>query len=125
MLLHGVSDPSSRFRERLLERPVRERLDPPAVVADEVVMVLVLAAERLEAGDSVTHVDPLHEVEVGERVERPVDARDADGAAPSDDAVVDLLGGAATVLVFEEVDHGASGAAAPQARITEGRHRVL
>ena len=88
-------------------------------------MVLVLAAERLEAGDSVTDVDPLHEVEVGERVERPVDARDADGAAQSDDAVVDLLGGAATVLVFEEVDHGASGAAAPQARITEGRHRVL
>ena len=61
-------------------------------------MVLVLAAERLEAGDSVTDVDPLHEVEVGERVERPVDARDADGAAQRDDAVVDFLGGAATVL---------------------------
>ena len=65
-------------------------------------MVLVFAPERLEAGDPVADVDALHEMEVGERVERPVDAGDADGPARRDDAVVDFLGGAAAVCSSRE-----------------------
>ena len=93
MLLHRVAQAPGRPRERALEAVVRERLHPAAAVADEVVMVVVaVAAGRLEARDAVAHVDPLDEAQGGERLERPVDARDADGAAGGADAVVDLLG---------------------------------
>ena len=125
VLLHRVAEPAGRLRERVLERRVRERLDAAAVVADEVVMVIVVTAERLEAGDPVADVDALHQVESGEGVEGPVDARDADGAAPGDDSVVDLLGGAAAVLARQEVDDRTACPAAPQARVAEGAQRPL
>lgn len=120
VLLHRVSDPSGRLRERLLERRVREGLHAAAVVADEVVMVLV-AAEWLEPGDPVADVDPLHEAELGQRVERPVDACHTHGAALRDDSVVDLLGRAAAVLSLEELDHGSTRPAAAESRGLEDR----
>ena len=125
MLLHGVAEPSGSAGERLFEGRIRERLDPAAVVADEVVMVLVLAAERLEPRDPVADVDALDEPQVGERVERPVDACDADRTTLRDDAVVDLLRRAAAILPFEEVDDRAASAAATQTRVPQGGHRVL
>ena len=73
----------------------------------------MLSAEvgRLEAGDSVAELDPLHEAELDELVERPVDARDPDAPALRADPVEDLLGRAAAGLGAEVLDHRPAGAA--------------
>jgi hypothetical protein len=115
VLVEVVAEPAGGARERLLERRIRERLDAAAVVAHEMVVVLVVAGKRLVARDPVADVDPLHEPEVGEGVERPVDAGDADRAPCGDDPVVDLLGGPAAVLCLEKVDHRAAGTSSAEA----------
>ena len=76
--------------DRLLERRVLERLDLSAVAADEVVVVLTLRIRALEARHTVAEVDALDEAELGEAVERPVDARDPDPGAARAHGVVDL-----------------------------------
>ena len=126
MLLHGVAEPTGRAREGALEAVVRERLDAAAVVADEVMMVVMrVTACGLEARDAVADVDPLHEPEGSEGLERSVHAGDADGAARVADPVVDLLGGAAAVLRLEEVDDRAPGAAPAEAGPAEGIERMV
>ena len=126
MLLHRVAEAPGRARERALEPVVGERLDPAAVVADEVVMVVVtVAARRLEARDAVADVDPLDEPQGGERLERPVDARDADGAAGGADAVVDLLRREAAPLLVEELDDRPAGAPAAEPGGAEAGERVV
>ncbi len=114
VLLHRVAEPPGRTLERALQGLVRERLDLAAVVADEMVMMVVAHPGGLEARDAVTDVYALDEPELRERVERPVDARHPHGAARGRDAVVDLLGGAAAVLPCEEVDHGPARSSAAQ-----------
>ena len=89
-------------------------------------MVMVAAiACRLEAGDAVADVDPLDEPQLGERVERPVDARDADAPPAGADAVVDLLRGEAAPLLVEEGDDRRAGAAAAQAGALRPVERVV
>ena len=61
---------------------------------------------RLEAGDAVTELDPLHEVEIDELLERPVHARDPDPATLTADAVEDLLCRTAAGLGTEVLDDG-------------------
>ncbi len=61
---------------------------------------------RLEAGDPVAELDPLHEPELDELIERAVDARDPDPAAFVADAVEDLLRRAAARLRAEVLDDG-------------------
>ena len=92
--------------ERLLEPGVRKRLDLAAVVADEMVMVLPVQVGRLEAGDAVTDLDPLHEVEIDELFERPIHARDPNAATLTADAVEDLLRRTAAGLGTEMLDNG-------------------
>jgi zinc transport system substrate-binding protein len=126
VLLHGVAEPPGRARERALEAVVREGLDAAAVVADEVMMVVMrVTACGLEARDAVAHVDPLHEPEGSEGVERPVHARDADGAARIADPVVDLLGGAAAALRIEVLDDRPARAAPAEPGGAEAGERVV
>lgn len=113
MLVHRVAEPPRGPLERALESVVGERLDLAAVGADEVVMV-VSAAGRLEPCDAVADVHPLDESELGERVERAVDTRDADSATVVPDAVVDLLRGQAAALRGEVFDDGPPRATPPQ-----------
>lgn len=119
MLLERVAEAPGRPLERALERLVRERLDLAAPVADQMVMMLVIAPRRLEAGDPVTGVHTLDETELGERVERSVDARDPDRVSRGRNPVVDLLGRAAAVLAVEVLDDRAPRAPAAEARPTE------
>ena len=85
----------------------------------------VRAAGRLEARDAVAHVDPLDEAQGGERLERPVDARDADGAAGGADAVMDLLCGEAAPLLVEELDDRPACAPAAEPGGAEAGERVV
>ena len=95
-----------------LETLVGERLDPTAVVADDVVVVLACIAHGLEARDAVPKVDPLHEPLLGEHLEDAVDARQPDTLPASDQLAVELLRANAAVLSFEELDHEPSRRAA-------------
>jgi hypothetical protein len=101
-----------------LERGVFERLDLPAVVADEMVMMIAAGVGRLEARDSVAEVDPLDEPQVGHAVERAVDARNPDPSAARADAIVDLVRREAAVLLAEGLDDQSPRTAAAAARLS-------
>ena len=126
MLLERVAEPAGRPREGALERRIGEWLDLPAVVADQVMVVVVcVGVGGLEPRDAVAEIDPLHEIELDEGVERAVDARDADLATAADDPVVDLLRLAAARVLRELVDDRASSPAAAQAGVAELGERSL
>ena len=102
--------------DRGLERRVLEGLHLAAVVAHEVVVVIASRTNRLEAGDAVSELDPLDELELREPVEGPVHACDPDADAARAQALVDLLGREAAVLVVEVLDDLTACAAGPPAR---------
>ena len=118
-------DRRTRARPRHARSPTRarvlERLDLPAVVAHEVVVVVASGVSGLEARDPVAEVDPLDEPELVHAVERAVDARDPDPPAACAQRVVDLLRGEAAVLLAEELDDEPSRTAAPAARLAQPR----
>jgi hypothetical protein len=87
-----VSAPVGNALDGGFERRVREGLDPSAVVADEVVMVVVVRVRRLEAGDSVAEVDTLDEPERVHAFERAIHARDPDACATRAYLLVELVG---------------------------------
>jgi hypothetical protein len=97
-LSRGVAD-------RLLEPVVRERLDSAAVPADEVVVVISTGSGRLIVRSVGAKVEPVHEPEPCERLERPVDTRDPNAWATGSNAVVDLLCRQAAPLASEGFDH--------------------
>ena len=109
--------------DRRLEHRIRERFDLPAIVADEVVVMVVRGLSRLEAGDAVTEVDALHETERGHSLERAVHARDADPRAPRPRLVVELVRGQAAVLLPEDLHHDPARASAAPGRLTETHQR--
>ena len=119
MRRHDVSAPVGDSLDRRLERGVFERLDLPAVVADEMVMMIAAGVGRLEARDSVSEVDSLDETQVGHAVERAVDARNPDPSAARADAIVDLVRREAAVLLAEELDDDAASASASTARLSQ------
>jgi len=114
---HDVPAPIGDALDRRLERGVLERLDLPAVVADEVVMMIAAGVCGLEARDSVAEVDSLDESQVGHAVERAVDARNPDPSPTRADAIVDLVRREAAVLLPEQLDDDAASAPAASARV--------
>ena len=106
-----------------LESRIVERVDLPAGGTDEVVMVLATGVRGLEARDAEAEVDAMHEAEIGELVEHPVDACEADGAALGAKLVEQLLGRETAILCGEVRDHriaGAAGACAGAAQLRAG-----
>ena len=105
----------------ILHRSVLERLDLPARVAHEMVMVLATRIGALVTGHPVTQIDPLGEAQLVEALECAVDARDADSRALAAYGVVDLLRRETAVLAPEELDDDPTRSAAASARGTEAR----
>ena len=64
--------------DRTLEPLVREGLDLPAIVADEVVMMLAAGLPCFETRATRPGVDPLDELVLDEQVEHAIDARHTD-----------------------------------------------
>jgi len=122
---HDVPAPVGDSLDRRLERGVLERLDLPAVVADEVVMMIAAGVGRLEARDPVSEVDSLDEPQVGHALERAVDACDPDPSATRADAIVDLVRREAAVLLAEELDDDAASTSASAAGVAEAFERDL
>ncbi len=99
---------AARARDLLqgaLERRVVEHLDAPALIADEVVMVLAAREGGLEARDTAAENDAMDESEIRELLEHAVDARDADALAVVSEPVEQLLSGEAAVLALQVGDH--------------------
>jgi hypothetical protein len=88
---------------------VGESFHLAAVFADEVVMMLAVRMERLEARGAGADVDPLDEAVPGQLLENAVDAGDADSAAFGAQLVEDLLSRETTVLAAEQLDNGTPG----------------
>lgn len=96
--------------ERPLEPGVGERLDPAAVVTNEVMVMFSARVGGLEPRNPVTELDTLHEVELDELLEGAIDARNPDALALTADVVEDLLRRMAARLGAEMLDHGSAGA---------------
>jgi zinc transport system substrate-binding protein len=111
--------------ERRLERRVLERLDLAAVVADEVMVMLAARVGWLEPGHAVSKIDPLHEAELIQPFECPIDASDPNSALASAQAVVDLLRRDTAILPAEELDDGSAGTATPSGCSSQARQRAL
>ena len=122
---HDVPAPVGDALDRRLERRVLERLDLPAVVADEMVMVVAAGVGRLVAGDAVAQVDPLHEPQLVHAVERAVHACDADTGAARARAVMDLVRREAAVLLTEQLDDLSSRAATAAAGLAQPDERRI
>ena len=108
-----------------LEALVGKRLDPAAVVADDVVVVLASLAHRLEARDAVPEVNSLHEPLLGQHLDYTVDTRQPEPLPAFDKFAVDLLSADAAVLGLEELDHEPPRRAAAVARRLQLGHGAL
>lgn len=105
MVTERIAVRTGDCRDRVLERRVVERVHLAAAPADEMVVVLASRLGRLEAGEPLAEVDAVDEAELGQLIERPVDARDPNSAAVRAEAVKDLLSRHATRLIGEVRNH--------------------
>ncbi len=101
MCLDAVPQAASDAIERPLQAAVCERLDLAAVVAHQVVMVLAARQQRLVAR-CIGELEPLHELEPDELVERAVDAGQPDPAVLRAQRIEDLVRAQAALLASEE-----------------------
>lgn len=95
---HVVPPPAGDLDDRGFQRRVLERLDPPARVADEMMVMVSARIGALEPRDPVAQIDALHEPELVQAVEGAIDARDPDSGTSCSHAVMDLLRRETTVL---------------------------
>src|SRR5829696_5701926 len=105
-----VAQPLAEPVDQPLELRVGERVLLAAAVADRVMVVVAAGVGGLEAGRP-GDVDAVHEAELGEGVERAVDAGQTHRTAAVAQAVVDLLRAEAAGLAPEQLEHLAAGAA--------------
>ena len=94
-----VSDtPGREPVDGALQRRVLELSDPPAAVADDVMMVLAARHTRLVASLGIPELDPVEPPVAMQQVERPVDARGADQLTGRSQSLGDLLGAETALL---------------------------
>ena len=126
MLLHRVAETVGHPLERVLQTIVGERLDPTAVVADEMVMMVLAIRKRdLEARNPIPDLDALDEPQLGQGVEDAIDARDPDLATRGLDAVEDLLRRSAAPLLAQVVEDRSACAPVAEAGAAKTLERML
>src|ERR671923_59433 len=111
--------------DHALEVPVLEGGHLTAAVTDEMVVVVAARIDRLVARDAFGHVHPPGEVEAGQQLERPVDARHSHILAPLAEPVRDLPGGHAAAEIGQRLDHDRARRTQPVAVPLERSLRVL
>jgi zinc transport system substrate-binding protein len=94
--------------DHVLESFVAESLDPAAVPTDEVMVMGAARLRPLVVRAGAPELQPMDEPELGERLQRPVDARDPDPGTMLPDEVVNRRDGEAAGLLAERRDHGRS-----------------
>jgi hypothetical protein len=119
-----VLEPAPDSLERPFEWGVGEGLNPPAVIADEMVMVLAACESRLVARHS-SEIDALNEAALQEDVEYAVDGGESNRATRMAKGVEDLLCAQTAALLSEKLDHRCPRFPASVARTAEHRTGVL
>lgn len=104
----AIGQPIGQLFDGALQGGVLERGQPPAALADRVMMVALTRDDRLEACATVSHLDTLDQASRREQVEGAIDARDADRVAALSDPVGDLPSPETTVLRGQQRDDRAS-----------------
>ncbi len=110
-------DADAEARRQLVDRPLEpvvvEGDEPPALLADKMVVVVAVGQNPLEPGLPIPHRDPLDEPVLGEQVKHAVDARPP-GSAPLGRAkrILDLDHAQRARLRRQQVDHPVAGTAA-------------
>lgn len=113
MCCDGVAAALLDVADHALEPLVGEDLDLPAVVADDVMVVLLGASDGLVARDPVAEIESLDEPRFRQHLEHAVDARQPDALALRVQLAVDVLCADAAALALEELDHAQARKAAP------------
>lgn len=108
--MHPHPEPPLEATDRALERFVLEGAETPTRIAEQVMMMVAARDDGLVAGGAVAHLDPLHDPDRLEGVERAVNARDPDSLPRLAQARVDLLRGHAAVLAGKLGDDRPPGA---------------
>ena len=108
-MVGGVeSEPVGQLVDGAFEGGIFERDEPPALVADEVMVVMfAVGVCRLVSGDPVAEVESVHEVVRVQQLQDPVDAGSADGAlaaAATAQGVFDLDRAECAMLSRQQVD---------------------
>ena len=124
MRVDGEANAFGDTVEGNLEPLVGEGLHPPAVVADDVVVVLAVRSPGLEARRPGSEIDPLDEPHLHEHVERAVDAGEADGPTGGASAVEHFLRRQAARFGTEETDHRSARAATAETPLAQGVVRM-
>ncbi len=111
--------------DRVLEAGIVERHEPPALLADEMVMMVAPGLAALKPGLAVADRDPLDEAVFGEQLEDPVDAGSPGRPSARPQLVLDLYGAQRTWLPREQLDHPLPGSPPFQPRFREHGVNVL
>lgn len=128
MTVDPDAEPLGQLGNRPLEPGVVERDEPPALLADKVVVMVAVGEYAFEPGLPVTDGNPLDEAMLDEQVEHAVDARAARGTADAalrPQRIFDLDGAEGTRLRREQLDHAVARPAAPPTRPRQDRVNML
>jgi hypothetical protein len=90
--------------DRALEARVLEGRDPPARLADDVVMVVAAGHCSLVARRTLSQLNALNQASAVQQLERSIHAGDADSAAGGMEPVGDLLSAQQAVLALQQVN---------------------
>lgn len=120
MFVHVERQPVCQGVDGIFHSGILHRPNVSALAAHHMVMVLASGVSGLVPGGATTQLDAVHQAQPGERLKRPVHARNAGAAILCRKGVVDLLRGQAAVLVREQVDNRAPGPAGAQASVAHG-----
>ena len=103
-----VIEASGHGIDRRLELGILKRERPPAVCAQQVVVMIgaVRQGGLVTSGGAATDVQPPHETQILERLKGPIDGRYAHRAPAGPQALGDLVGGEHALLAPDQPEHG-------------------
>jgi hypothetical protein len=104
VVLDAYTEPLGQVVDRALERGIIERHELPALLADEVVVMLPARLGALEPRQALADRHALDESVVDEQLEHAVNARATRRLAPSTERVLDLDGAQSARLTGQKVD---------------------
>lgn len=112
--------------DRLLQGVVRERRHAAAIVADQVVMVMLpVRQRRLEPRRCAADVESLNQLEFLEELQRSIHGRNPDAAPGRPELVGDVGRAENAVLAADRLEHRGAWRAGPVARPLERALGVL